>query len=427
MSDDYLITELAESRARVLAAVPPGPLLAALRARGDELGRLLVQEALARIPAFGASRNPDMPAQAADHGARHAQEIVRLLAGGAFGGFEFVREHARLRAGQRFPLEAMLHAYRLGQRLTTRWLKAAAAEAGWDSPQVDTVLTEFAIEYTDAISTIASQAYAEQTRLMAEAAVDRQAMLMNLLLDGYDEADPKMAAMLRAAGLLDGRQNYCVAMARPVVSAEMANPERARRLAAALDALVPPALARRLVDVRGDVVVAVYCAERRVSGFSAPAGPLAPRLAAALAGAGPAVLIGLSDDVGATVRIPAAHRQATLALARANVAQRVVGIADLPLASLAVQLAGEPLRDLLPDWAGALRDADVDAGGALASTLATYADADMNALKAAARLAIHPNTLHARLHRIRSVTGLDPRRYRSLAELLLVLDALRPN
>ena len=44
---------------------------------------------------------------------------------------------------------------------------------------------------------------------------------------------------------------------------------------------------------------------------------------------------------------------------------------------------------------------------------------DMNVQKAAAQLAIHPNTMYARLERIREVTGLDAQRYHDLTELLL--------
>jgi sugar diacid utilization regulator len=59
------------------------------------------------------------------------------------------------------------------------------------------------------------------------------------------------------------------------------------------------------------------------------------------------------------------------------------------------------------------------ARGTLLQTLRSYADADMNVQKAAAQLAIHPNTMYARLERIREVTGLDAQRYHELTELLL--------
>jgi len=214
-----------------------------------------------------------------------------------------------------------------------------------------------------------------------------------------------------------------VAVARSVDPAEMAHAERARRLADSLEQLVRDSAIRMISDVRDDQVVAVYFAPRRVSGFSPESPPLAPRVAQALAAAGPSVLIGISVDVPASARIPLAHRQARIALELARVNRRVVRIGELPLPALAVHLAGDPLRDLLPVWSAPLRRADQEAGGALSETLSTYADADMNVVKAAARLSIHPNTLYARLARIREISGQDARRYRGLAQLLLVIEA----
>ena len=120
--------------------------------------------------------------------------------------------------------------------------------------------------------------------------------------------------ILRGAGYLDGRQTYCVVLAQSVDATEMAHPARARRLADSLDQLVPAALARRLIDVRDGLVVCVFSGVRRASGWTAPNASLAARLAQALATAGNAVLIGVSGDVSSTSRVPAAHRQALLAM-----------------------------------------------------------------------------------------------------------------
>jgi sugar diacid utilization regulator len=77
---------------------------------------------------------------------------------------------------------------------------------------------------------------------------------------------------------------------------------------------------------------------------------------------------------------------------------------------------------LLPAWAASLFSADEGARGVLLATLRAYADADMNALKTAEQLAVHPNTIYLRLQRIHDVTGLEPRSFNGLSELLLVAD-----
>ena len=78
---------------------------------------------LAEIPAFSASGNPEILPSLDAHADAHIQEIRRLFDGGAIGDFEFVRTHAHRRAEQRFPLDAILHAYRCGHRILSHWLQ----------------------------------------------------------------------------------------------------------------------------------------------------------------------------------------------------------------------------------------------------------------------------------------------------------------
>jgi sugar diacid utilization regulator len=66
-----------------------------------------------------------------------------------------------------------------------------------------------------------------------------------------------------------------------------------------------------------------------------------------------------------------------------------------------------------------LLEADRKSRGALLDTLRAYADADMNALKAAAVLQRHPNTLYARMQKVADITGLNPLSYNALNELFL--------
>jgi DNA-binding PucR family transcriptional regulator len=46
----------------------------------------------------------------------------------------------------------------------------------------------------------------------------------------------------------------------------------------------------------------------------------------------------------------------------------------------------------------------------------------MNVLRAAQALNIHPNTIYARMRRIRELTGLDPLNYHALTEMLLATE-----
>lgn len=404
----------------------PPAARARLRQQALAIHAELRDQVLARIPAFSESRDPATLRGLLAHGPQHLDEIVRLLDGGTPSDFEFVREHARLRAEHRFPLEAVLHAYRVGHKVFSRRLREAAlacAPSAEAAGELVAALADFGIEYTDAISTVASTAYVDHTRLLADVAGDQRAQLLGILLGGYDESDARVAAILRRGGYLDGRLSFCVVLAQSVDATEMDNPARAQRLADAIDQLVPASLARRLIDRRDGRVTAVFSGQRRSSGWTRPARSLAARLAQALATAGNAVLIGVSGDVHATSRIPTAHRQALLALRMTSLTERVVPFATTPLRRLMIHLAGEELQRLLPGWAGDFYDADDRAAGALAATLRAYAAADMNLLKAAARLELHPNTVYARLNRIRALTGLNARAYNALTDLITVVDA----
>jgi hypothetical protein len=403
-------------------------LAAALRYLADHAAAInaeLDKTVLAEIPAFSESGNPDVLPELSRHGAEHTKEIIRLLGGHPVGDFEFVRKHARRRAEQHFPLEATLHAYRCGHKVFSRRLREAtlaAVSSAKEVPQMVAAVADFTIEYTDAISTIVTGAYVAQTRLLAHVAGDQRAELLNILLDGYDESDGRVAKVLRDAGYLDTRQSFCVVLAQSVDPAEMLKPERARRLADSIDNTMQTSPARRLIDIRNNKVTTVFSAARRASGWTAPTKALAERISAELYTLGNAVLVGVSNDVPSTSQIPTAYRQASLALELADVTHRVVQFSAIPVRLLLLHLAGENLHRISPAWTNDFLAADDKASGDLVASLRAYADADMNVLNAAQKLSVHPNTIYARFQRLRDITGLDARCYHALTELLIVAD-----
>ena len=385
----------------------------------------LHQSVLAEVPQFSASMNPQILPESALHGGEHPQEIARLLSGGDVGNFEFVRGHARRRAEQRFPLEATLHAYRCGHKVLSRWLQCPREDLATRSEEVQRVaaaMVDFAMEYTDAISTIFASVYSAHTLLLAQVAGDQRAELLNLLLDGHDEADLRVARFLRDAGFHNKQQVFCVALARSVDPAEMLNVARARRLADAIEQVMDAAPVRRIIDVHERKVTMVFADIRRESGWTAPRRSLAQQVSEALQFVGNAALIGVSNDVPSTSHIPTAHREALAALELADVTHRVVQFATLPVQRLLLHLAGDAFRRVLPKWVAKFHATDEQAHGALISTLRAYADADMNVLKAALALAVHPNTLYARFQHIERITGLKPRAFNDLCTLLTMCE-----
>jgi hypothetical protein len=427
--DNYPANALQEALKRLIDSTILPEATEHLQANAGAIDAELAESVLAAIPAFSESRNPDVLPELAMHGPEHTREMVRLLKGGEVGDFEFVRKHARRRAEQRFPLEATLHAYRCGHKVFSHWVREAiltAAPSATEAPQVVAAIADFTIEYTDAVSTVAASAYVAQTRLLADVAGDHRAELLNLLLEGYDESDGRVASILRDAGYLEGHQSFCIALARPVDVAEMQNPARARRLADSISGILRNSTTRRLVDIRDNKVTAVFSDARRASGWTVPHIALARRIAADSSMLSNSVLIGVSNDVPSTSQIPNAYREALLALELADVTNRVVQFSEIPARRLLLRLAGEEFQRTLPGWADKFTRADQKAGGILVATLRAYADANMNVLKTAESLSVHPNTIYARMQRIHDITDQDARSYHALTELLIVAECSSP-
>jgi hypothetical protein len=396
-----------------------------LESNMQKINGILRDAVLAEVPAFSNSGNPDVVPELARHASEHIDEIRRLFAGGEAGGFDFVRAHAHRRAAQRFPLEAILHAYRCGHRILSRWMRDAALAADCSSVEkAVSVVADFAIEYTDTVSSIVTAEYVDHTRALAEAEGDRRSELFNILLNGYDESDGRVARLLKRAGYLEQRQAYCIVAIQPVNAAEMDNPARAQRITNALSEALIATPVRMLVGTRNNAVVAVISARRRQSGWTAPQADLAERIHPILLLLGPAVLVGVSADHPSTSFVPKAVQEAMIALDFASVENRVVQFAGLPIRGLLVHRGTEYLKSIPPKWVAILVKADATAGGVLIQTLRAVADADMNVQKAARVLGKHPNTVYTRLERIRELSGLDGQRYHELTELLLGVDCV---
>jgi PucR C-terminal helix-turn-helix domain/GGDEF-like domain len=388
--------------------------------------RALRDAVLAEIPAFTMSGNPFILLDLERHTSEHVDEIRRLFGGGEVGDFAFVETHARRRAEQRFPLEVTLHAYRCGHRVLSRWLRdaAIAVKPAKAETAVDAI-ADFAIEYTNAISAIATSEYVAHTRALAAAEVDRRAELLNILLNGYDESDERVGRLLKRAGFLEQRQSYCVAVVQAVNAAEMEHRARAQRLwEAVVDAMAKTSI-RVLAGVRNNLVVAVLMDARRQSGWTAPCTGLAKRIRPQLQKLGPSVLVGISLDHPSTAFLPKALQEAMTALDFAGVDRRVVEFSTIPFRALLLHRGGDQVRLAPPVWSEPLAAADRKIDGALVQTLRAVADADMNVQQAARNLHRHPNTIYARLERIKSLTGLDGQRYHDLTELLLIVDCRR--
>jgi hypothetical protein len=380
---------------------------------------------LREVPAYTGSGNPDVLPELKQHLQLHIEETCRLLGGARSIELDFVRSHAHRRAEQKFPLDALLNAYRCIHKVFLRRIRDDALGAASESAHVRRVVaavTEFTIEYTGAIGTLGTSEYVSQTRVLAEAEGDLRTELLNMLLSGYDESDNRAAQLLRRSGYLEQRQSFCVAVARSVDPREMENAARAQRMADALAYALRNTPVRTLISVRDGLVVAVLSGSRRQSGWTAPQSLLAERTYLPLRSVGPAALIGLSSDAPSTSHIPRALQEAKMALDFAHVAERVMPHSRIPFSRMLVRVARDSVQSVMPAWHENFVSADSKSRGSLLKTLKCYADNNMNVLQTAKVLSLHPNTIYARMQKIDDITGKNALGYHALTELLLAAD-----
>lgn len=396
-----------------------------LKKRSDEMAATLLETVVHEVAAYTDSGNPDVVPELEAHLLHHAREIGHLLSGLPPRDLNFVHDHARRRAQQKFPLDAVLASYNCLHRRLVDWIRDAALEAANDSAQLRRVVSavsSFVLEYSANVGALMTSEYVMHTRRVAEAEGDRRSELFRILIEGFDESDSRAAQLLRRAGYLEQRQSYCVVVARSVNPQEMENTARAERMADAVGAALHKSPVRSLIGIHDNLVVAVIAGARRLSGWTALHASLGERAYPQLRTVGPAALIGVSNDAPSTSHIPNALNEARRALDFASVGERVMMFSGIPFRNMLVRVAAEQMRGTLPKWVPALREADEKSKGALTETLRAYADADMNALKTAKALSLHPNTIYARMQRISDITGRNPLAYNALTELLLAID-----
>ena len=399
---------------------------ASLQKGAETTARDVFERVIDEIEAFSSSANPDVLPELQQHIEEIVSEVCRLLGGSGPGDLAFVRSYAQRRAQQRFPLEALLHTHRCSHRIISSWIRDAALAVADSTVQVRRVVAataDFAIEYTDAISTNATSEYVLHTRLLAEAEGDRRTELLNTLLSGYDESDGRTAQLLRRSGYLEQRQSFCVAVARSVIPMEMDNAARAQRMLESVGQALRDTPVRSLIGIRDGLVTVVMSGTRRLSGWTAPQSLLADRVYPSLNQLGPAAIIGLSNDAPSTTHVRRALNEARLALDFASVSKRVMPYSQIPFRQMIIRHARDNIQSALPAWLEDLQAADRKARGSLTKTLHAYANANMNALQTAKNLSVHPNTIYSRAQRIADITGKNPLGYHDLTELLLAVES----
>lgn len=309
---------------------------------------------------------------------------------------------AARRADAGFPLESLLHAYRLGTEVL--W-EALLEEARAESPELLDELLDSAMQVMrlmDTMSMAAVQEYRTRQTEVQRRDAERRQEILDRLLEGRG-ADPDVAAEAESVlglGTDDGLAVVVVRYAAPSTS-----PPRSPRDSLAVHGF------RSEWRLRGDREIGL------VQLGSAPVERLADRLPSVLSG--PAAL---SPRAVGPREVVTAYRMAELALSTIPVGRQMIATLDdrLPEAMLA---ASPLVADRITSCAlGELRDQDTERREQLLETLASWFRHNRSSGDVGAELHCHRNTVLHRLGRIEQLTGRrldDPR-----DELLLRLALL---
>jgi hypothetical protein len=386
----------------------------ALREREDELAVEMVRHIRTEVPAY-AGVGPEV--------IERVHELSRATAraiGDALCEHRSVRRQDiptvgaqaadRLAAG--ISLESFLHAYRAA--LFHYW-DSAMLEAGRLrlSRDASRAVGRFVLDSIDTITTHAAEAYLREDNRLATQTGRAARDLIDNLITGRALSGRRREP---AAPTLDPTRPMQVIVAR--ITGSVHAPADALTLvrdtmAASLGLGTTPPLS----TIRQQEVVTI------VAG-SPPLSRVHAAVRRALEEHHTEVRVGLSDAPAGFGGVSLAYEQAVLSLSYATASRPIIALDEVPARQLLLLAVDEGTRRLIRDRGHALETLDAAERSSAINTVRAFAAADMNISDAAAALHVHPNTVRYRLTRIEAITGLHPRRFADLSDLICIVDVL---
>jgi DNA-binding PucR family transcriptional regulator len=307
------------------------------------------------------------------------------------------------RVRQAIPLEAVLHASRVGHRVLWMSLRDRALDA--DGGQVAiAALVDPMMRYLDAVSTVVAEGYLrERQHALADADGIRRDVLEQLLSRTPDALDAAAAHGIE----LEAEAPHHILLARA------ADPEQGDLRAICNEVARLFASDAPLVVVRQETATALVRGNDRVTLDRAR------RLADAFAVTQP-IRVGVSLPS----KVPGlgdAHRQAERALHVAGDTEPVVSLGGMASINYLVASADDVARALVPPEVMRLASSSRPSDGALIGTFRAYVENGLNVQRTATALPAHPNTVHSRLKRLAERTGYDLRDQRDILRLIVDL------
>jgi hypothetical protein len=305
------------------------------------------------------------------------------------------------------PIEALLHAYRVGHRVALfTTLRSGEQVPGGRAAVVR--LVEPSMRHIDAVNTAVANVYVRGSQRTLSSAARVRRDIMELLLANA----PNALQVARGAGIVLDPAGTHVLLVGSVATTD--------------DPTALQALEEAVIEVfQKDCVLAVIrhhtlTALLRGTGEGAvERAEEAIRLSLGELPGQASVGIGLpTEGLGELAR---AREQAMVALGLTSNEQPAVGLAGMPASDYLVATADAVARSMVPDDVRALARSNNPSDLALVQTLRVYLSSGLNVQRTAKLLPAHPNTVHDRLRRLAAKTGCNVRDAEQLVRLSIEL------
>ncbi|GAB3585614.1 PucR family transcriptional regulator [Calidifontibacter terrae] len=387
--------------------------------RLPEIVATSVERYFEQVPAYAASPDPQLRANATVHTQAVFEAVLRTLReerAAEPADFPVTGQQAlrRLRAG--LTVADFLAGFRIGQVTLWEGIVAAAGE----SPTARALAIDAAAHVMRVIevgSSVAATAFvaAQQSELAEDDRIRRD--LIEDLLVGHTPSPGPRAALAKATGLTPD-------VPVMVVVAESAAPLRVGHSLRSVLTTVRATLgsgAQGVAAIRQDQIVGILPVTREATALLEGLNR-AHRL---VARQGIQLMVGASTIHPQLSGAPAGFREALLASQSLRGEPGVRALWALStLDYLVIQADDTAHRLIRPELRRFIEeDAERDAG--LVDTLLAYIAHDLNAKTAAEQLHVHVNTAYYRLDRIAERTGCDLRSFADLQEMLIAIRLLR--
>lgn len=377
-----------------------------------------VATTFADVPAYPASPSPTLRADLTAHTESVFEAVLSSVARGRTASrddFPITAEHATRRVRAGIELSDFLQGFRIGQ--VSLW--EAIVEAADPERATRDAAVDLAIQLMHVIevgSTMAAEAYmeAQQADLAEGDRLSRD--VIDDLLAGRDVVPGPKAQLVARSGL--GGSTPFVVVAAQVVHPRVGD-SRLREALSTVRSLLG-AGERGIATMRQDDIVGLVPAK----GDGHEIIVIFERALRILSARGLEMAVGVSTPHVGAAEVPVAHRESLLARGSLGDAPGVRPLSALGPLDYLTLVADETAPRLVPPRVRAFVEEDAAAGGTQIETLRQYAQCDLNAKVAAERLHVHVNTAYYRIDQVLERTGLDPRRFRDLQELLIAIRLL---